>query len=124
MAKGYSIVAIMLATLVISGMAVVVQVVATRLVTGPIRVYPTITRAAFSEVFAFGFFSWLQALAGCIFSYADRLIIGFMLGASSVAYYSICVQAAQRLSMVHCRRIALLVSSLDGATVWCSSRRK
>jgi len=94
-AKGYSIVAIMLATLVISGMAVVVQVVATRLVTGPIRVYPTITRAAFSEVFAFGFFSWLQALAGCIFSYADRLIIGFTLGASSVAYYSICVQAAQ-----------------------------
>jgi O-antigen/teichoic acid export membrane protein len=94
-AGGYGIVAIMLGTLAAAVLSLLMQMTAARVVMGPVLFYPSIRSTAFSEVFSFGCFSWLQTLAGCIFSYADRLLIGFLLGASSVAYYSICVQAAQ-----------------------------
>jgi O-antigen/teichoic acid export membrane protein len=94
-ASGYGIVAIMFGTLAMTAASALLQMTAARVVMGPIPFYPSISKSAFAEVFSFGCFSWLQTLAGCIFSYADRLLIGFMLGASSVAYYSICVQAAQ-----------------------------
>jgi O-antigen/teichoic acid export membrane protein len=44
---------------------------------------------------AFGTFSWMQAVAGVVFSQADRLLIGLTLGAPAVAYYGLCVQVAQ-----------------------------
>jgi O-antigen/teichoic acid export membrane protein len=37
----------------------------------------------------------VQAVSGCIFNQADRLMVGALLGAASVGYYSVCVQAAQ-----------------------------
>ena len=93
--KGYGIVAIMKGTLGLATVSAGLQITAARAIMGPISLYPTIGRHALSEVFSFGCFSWLQTLAGCIFCYADRLLIGVMLGTSSVAYYSVCVQAAQ-----------------------------
>lgn len=94
-AAGYGIVAIMVGTLALAIVSAGLQMVALHVVAGPIILYPSIAPAAFAEVFSFGCFSWLQALAGCMFNYADRLLIGVMLGSSAVAYYSICVQAAQ-----------------------------
>jgi O-antigen/teichoic acid export membrane protein len=94
-AKGRSIVAVMVATLVFTTLSCILQGIGAWAVLGALAIYPYVKPAAFAEVFRFGCFSWLQALAGCVFSYADRLLIGFMLGASAVAYYSVCVQAAQ-----------------------------
>jgi O-antigen/teichoic acid export membrane protein len=93
--RGNGVVAIMLGTIATSIASTVSQMTAARMVMGPIMFYPSVSKTAFSEVFGFGCFSWLQTLAGCIFSYADRLLLGFLLGTSSVAYYSVCVQAAQ-----------------------------
>jgi O-antigen/teichoic acid export membrane protein len=94
-ANGRGLLAIMVAMLLFACASALLQMMAARTVLGRIAFYPSIKPSAFSEVFHFGCFSWLQALAGCMFSYADRLLIGFMLGATSVAYYSVCVQAAQ-----------------------------
>jgi O-antigen/teichoic acid export membrane protein len=94
-AKGYGVLAIMVATLAWTCVSWMLQMMAARRVLGRIGLHRSFDATAFAEVFRFGSFSWLQTLAGCIFSYADRLIIGFLLGASSVAYYSVCVQAAQ-----------------------------
>jgi O-antigen/teichoic acid export membrane protein len=93
--RGYGIVAIMAATLCIVALAAVVQMFVVRMLVARIWLIPSFNRTAFAEVFHFGCFSWLQALAGCIFNQADRLLIGGLLGAESVGYYSICVQAAQ-----------------------------
>jgi len=92
---GYRIAEIMAGTLCIVIASTILQITAARAVIGPISLMPSISKAAFSEVFGFGFFSWLQAVAGCVFSQADRLLIGVLLGTSAVAYYSVCVQAAQ-----------------------------
>jgi O-antigen/teichoic acid export membrane protein len=93
--QGYGIAGIMAGTFCIVIASTVMQIMAARAVIGPISLTPSISRRAFSEVFGFGFFSWLQAVAGCIFNQADRLLIGVLLATSAVAYYSVCVQAAQ-----------------------------
>ncbi len=91
----YGIVAIMTNSLAIVAVSTLLQIKAARTVIGPISLIPVISRAAFSEVFRFGSFSWLQGVAGCAFNQADRLLVGVLLGTSAVAYYSTCVQAAQ-----------------------------
>jgi O-antigen/teichoic acid export membrane protein len=91
----HGIAAIMAGTLCIVIASTIMQILTAHAVIGPISLIPSLGKAAFAEVFGFGFFSWLQAVAGCIFNQADRLLIGVLLGASAVAYYSVCVQAAQ-----------------------------
>jgi O-antigen/teichoic acid export membrane protein len=94
-AMGHGVVAIMCATLFWSALIVVLQAVAARRVAGPLNPFPTLQRKALAEVFAFGCFSWLQALAGVVFSYADRFLVAAMLGTAPVAIYVLCVQATQ-----------------------------
>jgi len=93
--RGQGIVAIMAATLALVTASAILQITAAWIVIGPISLVPALGREAFSEVFGFGCYSWLQAVAGCIFSQADRLLIGVLLGTSAVASYSVCMQAAQ-----------------------------
>jgi O-antigen/teichoic acid export membrane protein len=93
--SGRGVVAIMAATACIVGASVAIQTIVVRRIIAPIWPLPSVDRHAFKEVFRFGCFSWLQALAGCIFNYADRLAVGALLGASAVGYYSVCIQAAQ-----------------------------
>jgi exopolysaccharide biosynthesis WecB/TagA/CpsF family protein len=52
---------------------------------------------AVRTLFAFGIFSWLQALASVVIGQADRLIAGVTMGAVAVASYALCVQIAQPL---------------------------
>jgi O-antigen/teichoic acid export membrane protein len=94
-AAGRGVVAIMFATLFWSAFIVVLQAVAARRVVGPVNPFPTFERAGLAEVFSFGCFSWLQALAGVVFSYADRFMVAAMLGTAPVAIYVLCVQVAQ-----------------------------
>jgi len=94
-AIGYGVVAIMIATLCWSALIVVLQAIAARRVVGPMNPFPTFEKEALAEVFTFGCFSWLQALAGVVFTYADRFLVAAMLGTAPVAIYVLCVQAAQ-----------------------------
>jgi O-antigen/teichoic acid export membrane protein len=94
-AAGRGVVAIMLATLGWSALIVVFQAIAARRVSGALNPLPTLRRDALTEVFAFGCFSWLQALAGVAFTYADRFLVAAMLGTAPVAIYVLCVQVAQ-----------------------------
>ena len=94
-AFGRGVVAIMLATLFWSALIVVLQAAAARRVVGPVNPFPSLQRDALAEVFSFGCFSWLQALAGVVFTYADRFLVAAMLGTAPVAIYVLCVQVAQ-----------------------------
>lgn len=94
-AIGRGVVAIMIATLFWSALIVVLQAIAARRVAGPLNPFPTFERAALTEVFSFGCFSWLQSLAGVAFTYADRFLVAAMLGTAPLAIYVLCVQATQ-----------------------------
>lgn len=94
-AVGRGVVAIMIATLFWSALIVILQAIAARRVVGPVNPLPTFERAALTEVFSFGCFSWLQALAGIVFNYADRFLLAALLGTAPLAIYVLCVQATQ-----------------------------
>lgn len=94
-ALGRGVVAIMAATLFWSALIVVLQAVAARRVIGRLNPWPTFAKEALAEVFSFGCFSWLQALAGVAFTYADRFLVAAMLGTAPIAIYVLCVQATQ-----------------------------
>jgi len=94
-AMGRGVPAIMIATLLWSALIVVLQAVAARRVAGPLNPFPTFEKEALAEVFSFGCFSWLQALAGVVFSYADRFLLAAMLGTAPLAVYVLCVQVSQ-----------------------------
>jgi O-antigen/teichoic acid export membrane protein len=94
-AIGHGVVAIMIATLFWSSLVVVLQAIAARRVAGSLNPLPIFKTEALAEVFSFGCFSWLQALAAVVFSYADRFLVASMLGTAPVAIYVLCVQVAQ-----------------------------
>jgi O-antigen/teichoic acid export membrane protein len=94
-ARGHNVVAILYATLVLSLVGVVLQSMALRSNIAAFILVPAWHKDTMRTIARFGCFSWLQALAGITSMQADRLIIGFLLGAPALAYYSICTQAAQ-----------------------------
>jgi O-antigen/teichoic acid export membrane protein len=94
-AAGHGVATIMMATLFWSVLIVVLQIIAARRIFGTLNPFPTFEKKALAEVFSFGCFSWLQALAGVGFTYADRFLLAAMLGTAPLAIYALCVQATQ-----------------------------
>jgi len=92
---GRDVVWIMVATLFISTAGTLAQALALKKKIGSFSPMPSWHRKTVSDVAAFGTFSWLQAISSVAFSHADRFFVGFFMGAPAVAYYGLCVQAAQ-----------------------------
>jgi O-antigen/teichoic acid export membrane protein len=92
---GRNVVWIMVATLFISASGTWAQALALKTRIGSFSLMPSWHRRTVLDIAAFGSFSWLQAISGIAFSHGDRLFVGFFMGAPAVAYYGLCVQAAQ-----------------------------
>jgi O-antigen/teichoic acid export membrane protein len=92
---GRNVVWIMAATLFISTSGTLAQALILRMKVGSFSPIPSWHRKTVSDLAAFGTFSWVQAISGIAFSHADRFFVGFFMGAPAVAYYGVCVQAAQ-----------------------------
>jgi O-antigen/teichoic acid export membrane protein len=93
--SGCNVVWIMIATLFISGAGTVAQALALRAKIGDFSPLPSWHPKTVINIAAFGSFSWLQAISAVAFSHADRFFVGLLMGAPAVAYYGLCVQAAQ-----------------------------
>jgi O-antigen/teichoic acid export membrane protein len=92
---GRGVISVMVATAILLTLGTIAQLGRLQQLLGAKSLLPAFDREATSALFGFGIFSWLQAVAGIIFSQADRLILGVSLGASAVASYALCVQMAQ-----------------------------
>lgn len=92
---GLAVISIMAATAVLMVVGTTVQLVGLKQHLSAKSLLPSFDRVATAALFGFGIFSWLQAVAGVIFSQSDRLILGVSLGATSVTAYALCVQMAQ-----------------------------
>ena len=90
-----NVVWIMFATLLLSVVAMVVQGLALQRRIGRFSPIPAWHRKTIGDIATFGTLSWLQAVSSVVFSQADRLFVAFFMGAPAVAYYGLCVQAAQ-----------------------------
>lgn len=96
-ALGYGLeVVLWLSVLCAAGGAVALAFVAKWLIPA-LRFWPMLNREALKEVFGFGFYSWLSAIAGTIFAQADVLLVGALLGTAAVTYYSVCQKLAMQV---------------------------
>ena len=92
---GHGVVWIMVATLFISSLGTLAQAMALANKIGSFSLMPSWDATTVSNIASFGTFSWLQAISAVVFSHVDRFVVGFFMGAPAVAYYGLCVQAAQ-----------------------------
>jgi O-antigen/teichoic acid export membrane protein len=92
---GLNVVWIMTATLFISVIGMFAQALALRDKIGSFLLMPSWRLKTVSDMASFGAFSWVQAMSGVAFGQADRFLVGFLMGAPAVAYYGLCIQAAQ-----------------------------
>jgi O-antigen/teichoic acid export membrane protein len=92
---GGSIAMIMAAGAIISFLALLLQLIQLRQLLGTSQVGPSYISGATSQLLHLGCLTWMLAVSGVIFSYADRLVGGATLGAVAVASYAVCAQLSQ-----------------------------
>jgi O-antigen/teichoic acid export membrane protein len=92
---GHTALAVMQVTLAIAVITLCLQFAAVKGVCGSLTIMPRMDWESIHEIFGYGIFSWMQALAGVVFYHADRLVVGAMLGTSALGVYAVCVQATQ-----------------------------
>jgi O-antigen/teichoic acid export membrane protein len=96
-AKGWGILAILWGAVLLSaGGALVMALVAKRLISGMV-VWPALDRSALREVFGFGLYSWLQSISSSLFAVTDLFLVGVLLGTTAVTYYSVCQRLAAQI---------------------------
>jgi len=93
--RGFGLVAIMLGTLVITAISLLGQMSVASRIVGYSRVSMHELLATLKEIAHFGGYTWLRSVTGTVFGYGDRLIVAALLGAGSLAYYSLCNQVTQ-----------------------------
>lgn len=93
-ATGRGTVTIMLATLLIAVISLALQMAVLHHHLALSSLLPSWHLHSIRELSSFGAFSWLQGLVGLLTGQADRFLVGYLLGAQSLAHYSICVQMA------------------------------
>ena len=91
----HSVVSIIVATAILLVLGVWLQLIRLKKLLHADSLAPAFDGNATKALFAFGIFSWLQAVSGVVFGQTDRLITGVSLGATAVASYALCVQLAQ-----------------------------
>ncbi|ABF39893.1 polysaccharide biosynthesis protein [Candidatus Koribacter versatilis Ellin345] len=92
--KGFGVVAILWITLICEFGALLTLVHRGAGVWREVRV-PRLKEDDWRSLTSFGFFGWVQALSGTLFSQADRLVVAALLGPSALTYYGVCVQCTQ-----------------------------
>jgi O-antigen/teichoic acid export membrane protein len=90
-----NVVAMVLTTGILTAAGVWLQIAHLKTFLSAESLMPAFDRGPGRALFSFGVFSWLQAVAGVVFSQVDRLMLGVTLGAGVVASYALCAQMAQ-----------------------------
>jgi O-antigen/teichoic acid export membrane protein len=58
---------------------------------------PMVSKTMTTEIRSFAGWNWMQILSSVFFSQFDRFLIGAVMGANSLAVYSVCLQIAQQI---------------------------
>jgi O-antigen/teichoic acid export membrane protein len=118
---GSDVAGIMVATAILLVLGVWMQFIHLKRLLRVDSLIPAFDRSATKALFAFGIFSWVQAVSGVVFSQSDRLITGVSLGATAVASYALCVQMAQPIYGLAASGLHFLFPYLSGRRVTASA---
>lgn len=64
--------------------------------------------AGTAEILHFAKWGWLQGVGGVLFGVADRMLVGSLLGAASLAYYSIASQLAMQIHAITAAGVSVI----------------
>jgi O-antigen/teichoic acid export membrane protein len=92
---GYGVTGILVLTLTLTVLGTVAQFIHLKSLIDATTLWPAVDSESFKSLFGFGVFSCIQAFAAILFTQADRILAGAILGASAVTAYALCVQIAQ-----------------------------
>ena len=112
--RDHGVISIMVATGILITLGMAVQLVELQKHLGGSSLLPWFDEHATKALVSFGAFSWMQAVAGVIFSQTDRLILGISLGATVVTSYALCVQMAQPIYGITASGLHFLFPYLSG----------
>lgn len=90
-----SVAAIMAAWVVICACGLLAQSWQVKRALGIRKIRPRLERRLLGPLLAFGMFTWIQSVAGLVFTQLDRVMVGMLFGAAEVAAYAICAQLTQ-----------------------------
>lgn len=78
--------------------------------------WPSMDAAQLRRVTDFGRWQWVQSIGTVLFSVVDRLLVGWIFGASDLARYSVCLQVAQSVHLLPAAAMQILFP-------WLSARK-
>lgn len=89
------------------------KIIVTQRLLGLTSIRPSLRHAA--ELLHFVKWGWLQGVGGVFFGAADRMIIGSLLGATSLTYYSIASQLAMQVHAVSAAGLSVIFPKVSRA---------
>jgi O-antigen/teichoic acid export membrane protein/glycosyltransferase involved in cell wall biosynthesis len=92
---GFGLPAILTVTIGVSAVGLVVQAILARRLVLSSPKHATSEDESWQTIVSFGVMAWIQTITWMIFSQADRLLIGSLVGTGALAVYSVCLQLAQ-----------------------------
>lgn len=112
------------ALLVVAMLRLIAKTVIARRLLGLTNLRPTLVGA--NTILHFAKWGWLQGVGGMLFGVADRMLVGSLLGASSLTYYSIASQLAMQIHAVSAAGLSVIFPKvsrrLEGNTRFSLSR--
>lgn len=96
----HSVAAVLVAQCVVCAVSVLVRAAGLRQLMPGHRLFGRWGRSQLSALFRFGGWMWLTALAGVVYTSADRIIIGRSLGAAAAGQFNIYIQLTQLIHFV------------------------
>jgi len=98
--NGYGLVVILTSTLLIYSANLLVSIIVTKRFVPGTYFVASFDVDLFRKIYSYGIWSWLQGIAGTLFSQADRFLITIILGTSALTYYSTSLMVAQQVHAV------------------------
>lgn len=99
--------------LVVAVLRLAAKIVVSRRLLGLSKLRPSFTNA--SEILHFAKWGWMQGVGGALFGVADRMLIGSLLGASSLTYYSIASQLALQIHAISAAGLSVIFPKVSRA---------
>ena len=94
---GYGLASILFGMIIVLCLNLLVSFVTAKKIFSALRIQQTFDVRSNKGFINFALFSWIQGVAATIFSQADRLLIGYLLGTSAITYYSVSLNVAQQV---------------------------
>lgn len=94
------------ALVIVAVLRLIAKIVIARRLLGLTNLHPTLVGA--NTILRFAKWGWLQGMGGMLFGVADRMLVGSLLGATSLTYYSIASQLAMQIHAISAAGLSVI----------------